>query len=168
MCWINVSSFSGVHWHWLGSLVRCCPSGPQNVVSWWYWKHVFFCLHFYRTVFSQVSLRIIYSRFNSHHPYQSIEITLARVTNYLHVARCTYSATESELEGTMQIIWLGCLILQTAKKAQIDWDLSKITQLVTGRQDALRMQASNPRFKILFSQFHWQFPLAANSSLSFS
>lgn len=57
MCWINVSSSSGVRWPWPDSLVRCCSIWTQNVVSWWYWKHVSICLHVLRIPYGQVSLR---------------------------------------------------------------------------------------------------------------
>lgn len=57
-----------------------------------------------RSFISRFLSGIVYSHFNSHHPHDSVEIALTRVTNYLHVSRCLYGATESKIEGTVEII----------------------------------------------------------------
>lgn len=115
MCWINVRSFSGVHWQRLTVWSGATPCGPQSV---FHDDTGNICPSApispapFLARFLQGN---IYLHFNWHLSHQSIEVALARVTHDLQVARCTYSARESELAGTVEVSRLSYLILQTTE-----------------------------------------------------
>lgn len=122
VCWINVSSSSGVHWHW-PSLVRFCPIWTLICFLTMTLEACVLLLPFLQDVWSPGFFKGPFT--------QTFQLTPSPPVCWncsckgFHLCLCCWlcRATESEPEGTLETIWLSCLILQAANQVQINWDL---------------------------------------------